>query len=65
MTLRKERILEVERGRTRSHCVGNKLRKRLGTCRKADCRTMKLNTQRPLQFMWLRLEFVNVLESEF
>jgi hypothetical protein len=37
---KKERILEIERGSTRSHCVENWLRKRLWTCRKADCRMM-------------------------
>ena len=37
MTLRKERILKVETGSTRSHCIGNSIRKRLWTCRKADC----------------------------
>jgi hypothetical protein len=38
MTLRKERILETERGSTRSHCMGNWLRKWLWTCRKAENR---------------------------
>jgi len=38
MTLRKERKLETERGSTRSQCMGNWLRKSLGTCRKADNR---------------------------
>ena len=37
--LKKEGILEIERGRTRSHSVENLLRKGLCTCRKTDCRT--------------------------
>jgi hypothetical protein len=36
----KEKILEIERGGTRSLCVENTLWKRLWTCRKADCATM-------------------------
>jgi hypothetical protein len=32
----KERILEIERGSTRSHGVRNSLWKRLWTCRKED-----------------------------
>jgi hypothetical protein len=32
-----DRILEIERGRTRSHSVKNSLRKRLLACRKTDC----------------------------
>jgi hypothetical protein len=38
MTLRKENILEIERGSTRSHPVENSLWKRLRTCRKTDYR---------------------------
>jgi hypothetical protein len=33
-----KRILEIEKGSTRSHCVGNSLLKRLWTCRKTDYR---------------------------
>jgi hypothetical protein len=31
------RMLEIERGSIRSHCVENWLWQRLWTCRKADC----------------------------
>jgi hypothetical protein len=34
----KKKILEIERGSTRSHTVENSLWKRLRTCRKTDCR---------------------------
>jgi hypothetical protein len=34
----KEKILEIERGSTRSHPVENPLWKRLRTCRKTDYR---------------------------
>jgi hypothetical protein len=36
MTLRKEKILDFERGSSRSHCLENSLWKRLRTCRKTD-----------------------------
>jgi hypothetical protein len=36
MTLRQEKILELEGGSTRSHCVGNWLWKRLQTYYKSD-----------------------------
>jgi hypothetical protein len=36
MTLRNERILEIERENTRSHSVENSPWKRLWTCRKVD-----------------------------
>jgi hypothetical protein len=35
---KKERILKIERGSTRSHPVENSLWKRLRTCRKTDYR---------------------------
>jgi hypothetical protein len=41
MTLRKKKILQIERGSTRSHPVDNSLWKRLRTFRKTDCRTNK------------------------
>jgi hypothetical protein len=37
-TLGKNKILEIERGSTRSHSVENSLWKRLRTCRKTDYR---------------------------
>jgi hypothetical protein len=36
--LKENKILEIERGNTRSHPVENSLWKRLRTCRKTDCR---------------------------
>jgi DMSO/TMAO reductase YedYZ molybdopterin-dependent catalytic subunit len=36
MTLRKKKILEIERGSTRSHCVENWLSERLWTGRETD-----------------------------
>jgi hypothetical protein len=36
--LKKKKILDIERGRTRSHPMENSLWKRLRTCRKTDCR---------------------------
>jgi hypothetical protein len=36
LTLRKERVLEIEKDRTRSHCLENWLRKGLWTCGKTD-----------------------------
>ena len=32
-----ERILEIEKGSTRSHFLGNSLSKRVWTCGKTDC----------------------------
>jgi hypothetical protein len=37
ITLRKQKILEIERSGSRSHCVENSLWKRLWTSRKIDC----------------------------
>jgi len=42
VTLRKERILQIARGSTRSHYVGNSLWKTLWTCSNADCRTNEI-----------------------
>jgi hypothetical protein len=39
----KEKILEIKRGSTRSHCVENSLWKRLRTCRKTDYRMNEMN----------------------
>jgi hypothetical protein len=38
--LKETRVLEIERGSTRSHSVENSVCKRLLTCRKADCVVM-------------------------
>jgi hypothetical protein len=47
MTLRKkERILEIERGSTRSHPVEISLWKRLRTCRKTDYRMNECKAQK-------------------
>jgi hypothetical protein len=42
----KEKVLEIERGSTRSHPVENSLWKRLRTCRKTDYRMKRLRTCR-------------------
>jgi hypothetical protein len=46
----KEKILEIERGSTRSHCVENLLWKSLRTCRKTDCRIKRLRTCRKTDY---------------
>jgi len=38
MTIRKERILSIERGNIRLDCAKNLLWKRLWTCHNTDCR---------------------------
>jgi hypothetical protein len=62
MTLRKKKILEIERGSTRSHPVENSLWKRLRTCRKTDCRMIEESTTASqavghIGTCWVVLEF--------
>jgi hypothetical protein len=58
--LKEEKILEIERGSTRSHRVENSFWKRLRTCRKTDCRMKRLRTCRKTDCRMSEWSFVFV-----
>jgi hypothetical protein len=58
LALRKgKKVLEIERGSTRSHLVENSLWKRLWTCRKTDCRMKRLWTCRKTDCVTIKIQF--------